>query len=59
MEKFISYILSTFTITGMQLLIIFGPILLIAAAMHFFSGVIERKLCKLLAKLKCKKDDHK
>lgn len=48
MEKFVSYILSTFTITGMQLLVILGPILLIAAAMHFFSGIIEGKLCKLL-----------
>ena len=48
MEKIISYIISTFTITGMQLLVIFGPILLIAAAMHFFSGIIEGKLCKLL-----------
>ena len=48
MEQFLAYILSTLTITGTQLLLIFGPILLIAGVMQFFSGAIERKLCKLL-----------
>ena len=48
MKQFLSYILSTLTITGMQLLLIFGPILLIAIVMQFFSGAIERKLCRLL-----------
>jgi hypothetical protein len=48
MGQFLSYISSTLTTTGGQLLLIFGPILLLAIVMQFFSGAIERKLCRLL-----------